>query len=239
MSQYFEKFGNDKFQLVDYRTSLKRASIEKLLGFFKEERSEDEAVLIGYVAKIAGKLFEVTSSEMLSFLEQHRDLVEGLVKNVGDNSVAKLLVSVMGDNFVVREKKAELRSEELAKSRSLEMSYGKGFDSRSKNKLFRDCSETLFDFQKNEIVDVLEKGNFLLLKDTIKEEIQDYQDKLSKGTQLLKEIFSELLAVGRMEPSKTGNMVKVIFEVLSKLLDIVCEEVGIKGVNTYMNRANR
>jgi hypothetical protein len=211
----------------------------KLAEYFKEERSDEEMVLMGYVAKILGKLIEVSSSEMMHFLDEERDVMDGLIKNVGDNSVAQLLISLMSDNFVIKEKKTELKSEELVKSKNLEMSYGKGFDSRSKNKLFRDCSDTLFEHQKNDILSILEKGKLLLLKDIIKEEIQDYENKKTMGKTLLMDIFRDLLKLGRTDPSKTNNVVRVLFETLSKLLDLVCEDVGVKGVNTYMNRMNR
>ena len=239
MSQYFEKFGNDKYQLIDFRTSLRFPVIQRLLSFFTSERTEEETVLIGYVSRIMTKLMEVSSSEMIDFLSHHRELLDGVMKNIGDNSVAQLLITMMSDNFVVKEKKTELRSEELIKSRSLEMSYGKGFDSRSKNRIFRDCSETIFDCQKKEILEVLEKGSILLLKDIIKEEILDYQGKLERGKQVLVETFKDLIKNARMEPTKTGNIVRVIFETLCKQLDIICDEVGTKGENTYMNRMNR
>jgi hypothetical protein len=239
VSQYLDKFSNDKYQLFDFRTHLKKESIMKLAGYFKEERNEEEIILMGYIMKILGKLMEVTSTEMINFLDEERDIMDGLVKNIGDSSVTQFLISLLSDNFIVKEKKTELKSEELVKSKSLEHSYGKGFDSRSKNKLFRDCSETIFDHQKIEILETLEKGKLLLLKDIIKEEIQDYQSKSNKGKTLLIEIFRDLLKLGRMDVSKTNNVVKVLFETLSKLLDLVCEEVGVKGVNTYMNRMNR
>lgn len=211
----------------------------KLAEFFKDERVEEETVLVGYVIKILEKLTEVSSSQMMDFLDEHKEVMDGLIKNIGDNSVVNFLVSIFSDNFVIKEKKTELRMEELAKSKSLEMSYGKGFDSRSKNKLFRDCSETLFDFQKNDILKILEKGDLLLLKDIIKEEIEDYQNKLSTAKVVIVEAFRDMLKLGRMDTTKTTNIVKVVFTSLNKVLDIVCEEVGVKGVNTYMNRMNR
>lgn len=225
--------------MIDFRTKLKKQSVLKVAEYFLEERREEETVLAGYISQILAKLMEVSSSEMMDFLDSHREVLGGLVRNVGHCSVAQFLVSLFSDNFVVKEKKTELRSEELAKSKSLELSYGRGFDSRSKNKLFRDCSEALFDFQKNEILQVLEQENLLLLKDIIKEEIQDYQTKLARGKLLLADGFRDLLQLARLDSAKTANVIRVVFESLNKVLDLVCEEVGVKGVNTYMNRMNR
>jgi hypothetical protein len=239
MSQYFEKFGNEKFQLIDFRTSLRAPVIQKLVSYFKTERTEEETVLIGYVSRVLSKLMEVSSSEMIDFLGKNREMVDGIIRNVGDNSVAQFLITLLSDNFVIKEKKTELRTEELVKSRSLENSYGKGFDTRSKNKIFRDCSETLFDCQKKEILELLEKGNILLLKNIIKEEIQEYEGKLERGKLLLSETFKDLLSTARTEPAKSCNIVRVIFETLCKLLDVICDEAGIKGENTYMNRMNK
>ena len=239
VSQYFDKLSNEKYQLIDFRIHLKKESVLKLAEYFKEERSEEEMVLMGYVTRILGKLIEVTSSEMMSFFSEEKEVMDGLIKNIGDNSVAQLLINLLSDNFVVKEKKTELKSEELVKSKNLELSYGKGFDSRSKNKLFRDCSDTLFEHQKNDILLILEKGKLLLLKDIIKEEIQDYETKKQMGKTLLKDIYQDLLELARTDPSKTNNIIRVLFETLNKLIDLVCEDVGIKGVNTYMNRMNR
>lgn len=239
ISQYFEKFGNEKFQLIDFRTSLRVPVALHLAAYFKTERTPEQTVLIGYVSRVFGKLLEVASSEVLDFLGNHPEVMQGIIKNVGDHSVVQLLVTLLSDNFVVRERKTETTTEELLKSRSLEMSYGKGFDSRSKNKIFRDCSETIFDCQKQEIAEVLEKGGMLLLKDIVKQEVEEYKGRLERGKALLVETFRELLKNARMEPTKTGNIVRVILEVLCKCLDLICEEVGIKGANTYMNRMNR
>lgn len=239
VSQYLERFANEKFQLVDFRTKLRKHSVLSLAEYFREERDEDEAVLVGYISKILAKLMEVSSSEMVDFLDGHSEVLGGLVKNVAHSSVAQFLVALLSDNFVVKEKKTELRSEELVLSRNLEQSYGKGFDSRSKNKLFRDCSETLFDFQKNEIAKILEKGNLLLLKDIIKEEIQEYHAKLGRAKLMLRNTFRNLLRLAHMDTAKTPNVTQVVFDSLNKVLDLVCEEVGVKGVNTYMNRMNR
>lgn len=213
--------------------------MQKLVSYFKTERTEEESVLVGYVARVLSKLMEVSSSEMIDFFSKNRELLKGIIKNVGDNSVAQFLITVLSDNFVVKEKKGELRTEELLKSRNLENSYGKGFDTRSKNKMFRDCSETLFECQKKHIMDLLEKGDILLLKEIIKEEILEYEGKLERGRLVLSETFKDLLVTARTEPVKTGNIVRVLFETLCKLLDVICDEVGIKGENTYMNRMNK
>lgn len=224
--------------MIDFRTKLRKSSVKKIFDYFIEEKKEEEAVLVGYVSNVIGKLFEVSSSEIMDYLQVNKDHLQGLLRNVGHYSVANLLVMFLGENFVIQEKKNEGR-EELLTSGNLEASYGKGFDSRSKNKLFRDSSENMFEHQKKEILEKLEEGKLLLIKDIIKEEIQDYQDKMSKSKLMIIETFKELLKFGRMEPEMTSNVMRVVYEVLGKFLDAVCEEVGIKGVNTYMNRMNR
>lgn len=239
VSSYLEKFANERFQLVDFRTKLRAKAVLRLAEYLRGERREEEAVLVGYNARILGKLMEVSSSEMVGFLDAHRGVLEGLLGNVGDASVAAFLVALLSDNFVLKEKKTELRSEELAKSKSLEDSYGRGFDSRSKNRLFRDCSETLFESQKKAIAEALDKGELALLKDVLKEEIVDYSTKLARAKVLLADVFRGLLGLARLDATKTANVALVVFDTLNKVLDVVCEEVGVKGVNTYMNRMNR
>ena len=239
MSQAFEKYSNDKYQLIDFRTQLKSSSVKKLFEFFIKERTDEESVLVGYVSNIIGKLFEISSSEIMDYLEKNKEQLEGMIKNVEHHSVAKFFVVFLGENFVVKEKKNDIKTEELIKSRNLETSYGKGFDSRSRNKLFRDNAENLFDHQKIEIQDSLKQEKLLLLKDIVIEEIQDFQSKMDRSKSLIITTFKELLKQGRDQPEKTQNVLRVVFEMLGKLLDIVCEEVGVKGVNTYMNRMHR
>lgn len=224
--------------MLDFRTKLRKSSVKKIFNYFLEEKKEEEAVLVGYVSNVIGKLFEVSSSEVMDYLQKNKENLQGLVRNVGHYSVANFLVMLLGENFVIQEKKNE-GTEELLTSGNLEASYGKGFDSRSKNKLFRDSSENLFEHEKKEILEKLEQGKVLLIKDIIKEEMQDFQEKLVKSKLMIIETFKELLKFGRMEPEMSANVLRVLFEVMGKFLDTLCEEVGIKGVNTYMNRMNR
>ena len=236
----FEEFSNKNYLLIDFLSKMKTDNVIKLMGYFENKEAQGtDPVLCGYVTGVLTKILEVSSGETLQFFGNNWQLLNNLINHLDNFSVSQFLLNLLSDNFVIREKKKSFRDEETIRTSSLEITYSSIYDSRSRNALFRDSSENVFDFQMKNFKENLESGNVLMLKDILHSEMASYITRVTQAKQLLTKVFERVLKVCNEDHKKAENGASLLYSLGCKVLDLLSEHADGEGMKTYMNKVNR
>ena len=194
---------------------------------------------------ILSKLAEVSSPQMMNFFGSHRNLLMSMLNHQDCFSVAQLTITLMVENFAIKEKKTDILTEESLRVSSMEQSYQNIYGSSSRTSLFREIHDVIFPcFFPEEIRGTLSAFNSKIKKSSLKHSdsnVQQMLDSVLSGmkswTESLKESKTEINE-GKIEEEKKEEVSEV--EVSRLLINEVLKEeiknypVLVKGAKALM-----
>ena len=177
-SESFEMFSNNKYLLVDFKVSLKNQSIKKLLRYFQHnEDDESRDVLTGYIIGIISKIHEVSNDMIPLFLNKNNECLEHICNNIDNTSVSQFIISLIIDNSWIKETEDSLKRA-FCSSGTFEMTYSHVYTTKSRNELFNDSSEVVFEEKMQNWKENLEKQQMMNIKDVIIDELKQLPQNL-------------------------------------------------------------
>lgn len=218
-----DQFSNDKFVLVDFKTRLKEKSIKKLFQFFElpcDEESRD--VLMGYVAGTVLKLHDVSSDFIPLFLNKNPEVITHLSKNIDNTSVSQLLVNLVVDNPFMKETDVSIKKS-FCMSGTFEMAYSTVYTSKSRNELFQESCDSIFEDKMPDWSENLKKEKITLIQNEILDELKNLPQNLQKIKNVTKNIFEKILENFTSNSTNSLNSVAISYQIICKCIDLLLE----------------
>lgn len=236
-NERLEYFSNDKYILVDFRTSLKTKSIKKLFQFFNNIEEESGDVLSGYITGVLTKIHEVSGDLLPIFLNKNTELISSISKNIDNSSISQFIVSLIVDNPWIKETDSSIKKA-FCSAGTFEMAYSSVFTCKSRNDLFSESSDSIFDEKMLDWKEKLEKKDLLFIHDVILEELKQLPQNLAAIKNCSLNLFKHIMENFQKNQITSLNAVGIVYQIICKLIDLLIEHSN-HDFPSYMNRFDK
>lgn len=236
-NERFEYFSNEKYMLVDFKTSLKTNSIKKLFEYFSHIEEESEDVLSGYVTGVLTKIHEVSNDFIPIYLHKNREVIDLISNHLDNTSISQLIITLMTDNSWIKETDSSIKKA-FCTAGTFEMAYSSVYTCKSRNDLFSESSESVFEEKMLNWKENLEKKEFLLIQNVILKELKELPQNFAdiKNCSLL--LFTKILENFKKNQNYSLNAVGMVYQIICKLVDILIEHSN-HDFPSYINRFDK
>ena len=237
-NERFEMFSDNKYLLVDFKVSLNSQSIKKLFRFFQHnEDDESRNVLTGYITGIISKIHEISNDMIPLFLNKNNECLEHICKNIDNTSVSQFIISLVVDNSWIKETEDSLKKA-FCSSGTFEMTYSNVYTTKSRNELFNDSSEIVFEEKMQNWKENLEKQQMLKIQDVIIDELKHLPQNLKDVKKISFKLFQNILDSYHKSSVTSLNSVTMIYQIICKTIDLLIENTN-HDFPTCMNRFDK
>lgn len=236
-NERFDYFSNEKYLLVDFKTSLRSSSIDKLFKYFSNIQEESEAVLCGYVTGVLTKIHEVSNDLIPVYLHQNSKLGSIMSDNINNTSISQFMITLIIDNPWIKETDSSIKKV-YCSAGTYEMAYSSVYTCKSRNDLFSESAESVFEEKMLNWKEKLEKKEFLLIENVIQQELEQLPSNFAVIKNSSLNLFTNILANLKKNQNCSLNAVGMVYQIICKLIDTLIEHSN-HDFPSYINRFDR
>jgi hypothetical protein len=146
-------------------------------------------------------------------------------------------VSLIVDNPWIKETDSSLKKA-FCSAGTFEMAYSSVFTCKSRNDLFSESSDSVFEEKMLNWKEKLEKKEFLLIQDVILEELKQLPQNLAAIKNCSLNLFKHIMENFQKNQASSLNAVGVVYQLICKSIDLLIEHSN-HDFPSYMNRFDK